>query len=211
MNTLNSNKTDRTEQAAPGGQTTPKKKNTPLSLFLDFFKIGCFTFGGGWSIVAQIQKDYIDERHDITSQDLLDIVGVGRSIPGTMIGNVAYLFGYNQAGVLGGIGATLGICLPPLIILAIVTMFYTAFRDNLYVARALKGVRACVAPVIFSALLRLWKGAFPKKLCCLLFAGACIASAWFNVSSVILIVMGVATGLVCGWLCGRKEEKKEVR
>ena len=210
MNTLNSNETDRAEQNAPGGQTPSKKKNTPLSLFLHFFKIGCFTFGGGWSIVAQIQKDYIDERHDITSQELLDIVGVGRSIPGTMIGNVAYLFGYNQAGVLGGIGATLGICLPPLIILSVVTMFYTAFRDNLYVARAFKGVRACVAPVIFSALLRLWNGAFPKKICYVLFAGACIASAWFGVSSVILIVIGILSGLLIGRITGRKDKEKEV-
>ena len=68
-------------------------------LFGQFFQFGCFTFGGGWSIVAQMQKLYVEKEKTITSQELLDITSVGRSLPGTMIGNVAMLYGYRAAGI----------------------------------------------------------------------------------------------------------------
>ena len=69
-----------------------------LTLFRQFFQFGCFTFGGGWSIVAQMQKLYVEREKTITSQELLDITSVGRSLPGTMIGNVAFLYGYRVGG-----------------------------------------------------------------------------------------------------------------
>lgn len=74
-----------------------------LKLFGQFFQFGCFTFGGGWSIVAQMQKLYVEKEKTITSQELLDITSVGRSLPGTMIGNVAMLYGYRVGGVFCGI------------------------------------------------------------------------------------------------------------
>ena len=68
-------------------------------LFVQFMKFGLFTFGGGWSIVAQMQKLYVEEKHTITAEELLDLTSVGRSVPGTMIGNVAVLYGYRVAGM----------------------------------------------------------------------------------------------------------------
>ena len=73
-----------------------QNKMGPSDVFLYFFRISWFTFGGGWSIVAQMQKDFVDDHPIMTAEELLDIVSVGRSLPGTMIGNVAYLFGYRQ-------------------------------------------------------------------------------------------------------------------
>ena len=66
-------------------------------LFVQFMKFGCFTFGGGWSIVAQMQQLYVEQRHTITNEELLDLTSVGRSLPGTMIGNVAMLYGWREA------------------------------------------------------------------------------------------------------------------
>ena len=77
-------------------------------LFWQFFKIGCYTFGGGWSIVAQMQKEYVEKRHWLTEEELLDITSVGRSLPGLMIGNVSYLFGYHVAGFPGALACLLG-------------------------------------------------------------------------------------------------------
>ena len=90
-------------------------------VFTYFFRISWFTFGGGWSIVAQMQKDYVEKKGELTDEELLDIVSVGRSLPGTMIGNVAYLFGYRQAGILGGVLSVVGMVLPPMIILSVLT------------------------------------------------------------------------------------------
>ena len=78
------------------------EKGRVLSIFLTFLKFGCFTFGGGWSIIAQMQKLYVEQEHTITSEELLDLTSVGRSLPGTMIGNVAMLYGYRVAGIAGG-------------------------------------------------------------------------------------------------------------
>lgn len=167
-------------------------------LYAYFFRIGWFTFGGGWSIVAQMQTDFVEKKKTIESSELLDIVSVGRSLPGTMIGNVAYLFGYHQCGVIGGVLAVLGIITPPLVILSIVTMFYHAFRDNLYVARALVGVRAVVAPVILTAVLKLQKAETPlsKALYYGLCIAGCILSLVFELSSVLVVLAGVAFGVL---------------
>ena len=167
-----------------------------LELYLYFFKIGWFTFGGGWSIVAQMQTDFVEKKRSIESEELLDIVGVGRSLPGTMIGNVAYLFGYHQAGIPGGVMALLGIVTPPLIILSILTFFYTNVRDNVWVAKALTGVRAVVAPVILSAVLKLTKGAFPTKACYALCGVGCVLSLIFHVNSVLVVLLGIIAGLL---------------
>ena len=106
------------------------EKRSALQLFWHFFKVGFYTFGGGWSIVAQMQKEYVEKRHWITAEELLDITSVGRSLPGLMIGNVSYLFGYHVAGFPGAIACVTGMCIPPLLILTVVTWFYTRVRDN---------------------------------------------------------------------------------
>lgn len=175
-----------------------EKLRKALNLYIYFFIIGWFTFGGGWSIVAQMQTDFVEKEKVIKDQELLDIVSVGRSLPGTMIGNVAYLFGYHQSGILGGVMAVLGIITPPLIMLSVLTLFYQTFRDNVWVAKALKGVRAVVAPVILSAVLKLQKTGTtlsPALFYTLCVAG-CLLSFVFQISSVLVVLIGVGIGLL---------------
>ena len=81
---------------------TKQQLRRTLSIFLTFLKFGCFTFGGGWSIVAQIQKEYVEKQRWITDEELLDFTSVGRSTPGLMIGNASVLFGYHAAGGAAG-------------------------------------------------------------------------------------------------------------
>lgn len=178
------------------------KLKTGFRLFMYFFRIGWFTFGGGWSIVAQVQRDFAEKRCEIKAEELLDIVSVGRSMPGTMIGNVAYLFGYHMGGWFSGFMSVMGIALPPMIILTAITFCYTAVSENVYVARALAGVRASVAPIILSAALRLHKGAFPKWYYIVIALVACALSLIFKVSSILIIVLGILAGLILNY---RKE------
>lgn len=165
-----------------------------LSLFLYFFTIGWYTFGGGWGIIAQLQKDYVEGKQEITGEKLLNIVSVGRSMPGTMIGNVAYLFGYEMAGVPGAILSVIGMITPSIIILTVLTFFYTNVKDNVYVAKALMGVRAVVAPVILSAVLKLHKGSFSKWICFVLCGVSIVLSFVFKVSALLIVVMGLVVG-----------------
>ena len=176
-------------------------------LFLDFLAFGCFTFGGGWSIVAQMQKKYVEGRGILTSQELLDITSVGRSLPGLMIGNVAFLFGYHRRGIPGGLVCVLGMVLPPIAILTVVTYCYVMVRDNVYVSRAMAGVRSAVAPIVLSALLRLRKGAFPHPACYGILLGALVLNGAFQVNCVIVILLGAAAGFALSAWTERRDKK----
>ena len=172
-----------------------EKKQSLGSLFWQFFKFGCFTFGGGWSIVSQMQRVYVEERKCITNDDLLDLISVGRSLPGTMIGNVAMIFGVHQGGALGGAMCVLGVVLPPMAILAVITLFYTAFRDSYWVAAAMSGVRAAVVPIILSAGLPMIKSALARRIG-LFIALAALAAYLFGVGCVWLVLGGAVAGIV---------------
>ncbi|MBR1672539.1 MAG: chromate transporter [Fretibacterium sp.] len=189
------------------------KNSTALrALFLQFLKFGCFTFGGGWSIVAQMKELYVDGkghpdlpgRGNLSVEALLDLTSIGRSLPGTMIGNIAMFYGYHTMrpaggplwGILGGLACVLGMVLPPAAVLALITSFYTAFRDNLWAAAAMRGVRTAVVPIVLSALLGMLRGAFRYPPC---LAVALLTFALYflwNVSCVWLVVTGMACGLV---------------
>lgn len=175
-----------------------------LRLFLDFLKLGCFTFGGGLSIVAQMQQLYVEQRHTITDEELLDLTSVARSLPGTMITNTAMFFGYRVAGVPGGFACVIGMILPPLTILSIITVFYSAFRDNPWVSAAMTGVRAAVVPIILSAAVGMVKSAFKFPPCILVMLLTLVLYLGWNVSCVYLILIGG----ICGILISEYYERK---
>lgn len=159
------------------------KAGKAAQVFWFFFKIGFYTFGGGWSIVAQIQKEYVEKRQMLTNADLLDITSVARSVPGIMICNVSYLFGYRMAGFPGAIAGLVGISLPSLIVLTLVTWGYSFLQGNPYVERAMAGVRASVAPIMFMASVKLTSAALADR------------SGW------VFMALAVTAYLLLGWNC----------
>ena len=172
------------------------KLKTAAMIFLTFFRIGCFTFGGGWSIVAQMQKEYVEKEHWITDEELLDFTSVGRSMPGLMIGNASVLFGYHVAGVPGAMATLLGIVIPPVAIMLGVVFLYDLAKDNLYVARAMMGVRAAVVPIIFSALLKLFKSGMKDAACYAIALGALVLCLFVKLNNVLIVLLGAAAGLM---------------
>ena len=177
-------------------------------MFFYFFRISWFTFGGGWSIVAQMQKDFVDDKKELTAEELLDIVSVGRSLPGTMIGNVAMLYGYRVAGVAGGLACLFGMILPPMAVLAVITQFYTAFQNNLWVAAAMRGIRAVVVPIMISAVLGMVGSAFRYPPCYAVMLLVIALYLFFNVNCVYLVVIGAVCGLLIAEFYERKGDKK---
>lgn len=171
---------------------------------MDFFKIGCFTFGGGMSIVAQMQQLYVEKKHVTTSEKLLDITSVGRSLPGLMISNVAMIFGYHQAGLLGGAACVFGLILPPFLVLTALTYFYTTLQDNAWVISAMTGVRAAIVPIIASAALQFAKSAFCCSPCVLVTL-LTFSLYWFmGVSGIWLVVVGALSGILISTFCERR-------
>ena len=167
-----------------------------LMLFAQFVKIGCFTFGGGWGILAQMEQEFINKRKMITKSDLLDLIAVGKSVPGIMIMNVSMLFGYQVAGLFGGLCCLLGMVLPAVVILSLVTVFYDALKDNYWVACAMQGISCAVVPIIGSAALSLGKEAFKAKGGVAICAVAFCFCYFTGISNIILIAVGVLCALL---------------
>lgn len=156
------------------------------------------------SIVAQMQKLYVEEKQVTTSEELLDITSVGRSLPGLMISNVAMIFGYHQAGLLGGLACAFGMIVPPFIVLSVLTYFYTAVQDNVWIVSAMSGVRAAIVPIIASAAINLVKGAFRYPPCVLITLVSFCLYLFLDINCVWLVILGAVSGLA---LCGFYEKR----
>ena len=175
-----------------------KRARQVLELFLQFMKFGLFTFGGGWSIIAQMQQYYGDRRKEITSQELMDLTSVAKSLPGTMIANVAMLYGYRAGGLAGGFAAVFGMILPPMAVIVIISYCYAAFRSNPWVSAAMSGMQAAVVPIIFSAAINLVHGSMPYPPCLVLMALSVAAYLFTSINPIVLVIVGVFAGLALG-------------
>lgn len=167
-----------------------------LLLFWEFIKLGTFTFGSGWSIIAQMEQEFVDKRHWVEQSDLLELIAVGKSLPGIMVANITLLFGYQMAGVLGGICAAIGLCIPAVVTLTIVTAIYDAIKDNYWVWSALKGVQCAVAPIIGGAAISLGKDALTSAMPIIICAVAFVLCYFTSISNLTLVVAGVVIALV---------------
>jgi chromate transporter len=133
-----------------------ERKRRPYGkLFISTLVLSAFTFGGGFVIVSLMKKKFVDELHWIDEEDMLNLIAIAQSSPGAIAVNGAILVGYRIAGVPGALVSILGTILPPLFILSVVSLFYTAFKSNAYVAAALKGMQAGVAAIICDVVLSL--------------------------------------------------------
>ena len=163
-----------------------------LRLLCDFAKMGCCTFGGGWSLIAQMQRLFVEQRKSITSEELLDLTSVAKSLPGVMIGHTAVLYGYREAGAAGALAALLGMTTPPFIILSVITFFYKAFRSSYWVS------------AFMSAVLALAKGSLKYRGCLAVLIG-CFLCYELGVNLYILVFAGGAAGLLISEHAARKE------
>ena len=185
------------------------KLKTGITLFLFFFKIGCFTFGGGWSILAQMEQEFVQKKKWITREELLDLTAVGKTVPGIMITNISMLFGYSVAGWFGGVCAVIGIACPAVLILSIVTFFYQQLKDNELCFAMLKGIRCAVVPIMGSAALSLGKDVFKTKAGSTIGLLAFLAFLLFDIGNVTMILIGIGAALL--WWCVEKRRAAEMR
>ena len=180
-----------------------------FELFWTFFKIGLFTFGGGYAMIANIREEIVEKKKWLTEDELVEIITVAESTPGPIAINMATFVGYKKKGVLGSAFATLGVVLPSLIIIYIISLFLDTFMENKYVAYAFSGIQCAVAFLILKAGIGMFKKLKKKLLPILTFVLTLAALILFeifavNVSSIILIIIGGIVGIVAyGILEGR--------
>ena len=116
-------------------------------IFLVFGKIGAFTIGGGIPMIAAIKSELV-QRGWLKDEDFLDIIALAQTAPGLFAANISILTGYKLRGTKGSVVATVASCLPPFLIILLIAMFFTEFKDNEYVIRAFKGIRPVVVALI---------------------------------------------------------------
>lgn len=166
------------------------------ALFRFFFRTGCFTFGGGWSILAQMEREFVEKEKRITKEELVELAAVGKSLPGIMITNISMLFGYQICGWLGGIAAVLGITCPAVLILSVVAYGYGILKENFWCHCALRGIQAAVIPIIGSVACSLGKEVFASrkgKITGLITFFLCVFT---EISNIAMVLAGAAAALV---------------
>ena len=150
-------------------------------LFGTFFKIGAFTFGGGYAMVALLEHEFVEKKRWLTREEFLDMVAIAESTPGPVAVNSATYIGYKLAGVAGAAASTLAVCLPSFAVIYLISLFFDRFLQLTVVANAFKGIQACVIYLILSAGVAVVLAAMVgcsmlavkfSSICCILFCGA---------------------------------------
>ena len=187
------------------------KHNTPAqeakslgTLFFTFFKIGLFTFGGGYAMIALLEEEFIQRRKWLDKDEFLDMTAIAESTPGPVA--------INSATYLGAATATVAVCLPSFLIIYAISLFFEQFTQLTIIANAFKGIQVCVIYLIFSAGVRMLK-ALDKSpfatgvLAAVMLVMVGLSLAGVSVSSILLILLSGAAG-VAAWLIGRRKEGK---
>lgn len=166
-----------------------------LELFWATFTLSAFTFGGGYVIVPLMRKRFVEEKHWIEEDEMLDIVAIAQSAPGIIAVNTSILAGYRLAGILGSVVAVVATVLPPLITISVIAGFYSLFRDNAAVSAVMQAMQAAVAAVIVDAVMKMGATAVKDRG----IIAPAVMLACFLASFVLKINVAVII-LVCGAL-----------
>lgn len=166
-------------------------------LFFGMLSISAVTFGGGFVIVTLMKRKFVDEKQWITEQEMLDMTALAQSSPGAIAVNAAILVGWKVAGLAGMLAAVLGTVLPPMAILAAVSLGYQAFAGNRYVSLALRGMQSGVAAVILDVSLSLGQHVMKdgQKAHLFIMAAAFIATFFLRVNVIWIILCAAAAGI----------------
>ena len=159
-----------------------------FEIFLSIFKIGAFTFGGGYAMIPLIEQEVVNNKKWLNKDEFMDVLVVAQSLPGAMAINASIFLGYRIAGILGAISALIAVILPSFIIIILIAAFFMQFRNNYYVNAAFMGITAAVPMLVLVGAISLAKG-IPKNLRSLItILISLIALIFFHINPVVVII-----------------------
>lgn len=176
-------------------------------IFFTFFKIGAFTFGGGYAMVPLIQREASEKNGWVTDEDILDIVAIAESTPGPIAINSATFVGYRACGVMGSVCATLGVVLPSFIIILTISGILRQFQENVYVRYAFRGIRCGVLALIVKAMWGMYKKCRKNVPAYIVMAAAFTLVAFVKVP-VLWVISGCAVFGIATYFAMGKEGKR---
>ena len=184
-----------------------------LSLFLTMMKIGIFTFGGGYAMIALLENEFVEKKKYIEKDEFLDMVAIAESTPGPIAINAATYLGYKHLGFLGSLVATVGVIIPSFIIIFAISLFFDAFLSFTLVEYAFRGIQVCVIYLIFSAGLKMLKSMKKTPFSVIIVSTVVICMLVFSVlavkfSSILYILICGCIGLFVYFLNALKKHKE---
>lgn len=167
-----------------------------FEIFLSIFKIGAFTFGGGYAMIPLIEQEVVNNKKWLNKDEFMDVLVVAQSLPGAMAINASIFLGYRIAGILGAISALIAVILPSFIIIILIAVFFMQFRNNYYVNAAFMGITAAVPMLVLVGAISLAKG-IPKNLRSLItILISLIALIFFHINPVVVIIVSGVYGAI---------------
>ena len=185
-----------------------------FKLFLIMFKIGLFTFGGGYAMVSIVENEIVTRKAWISHDEFLDMLAISESTPGPIAVNSATYIGYKLGKVWGAIFATLGVVLPSFIVISLVYLVYDIFSSITLVAAAFKGIQTCVVFLIFMSAVKMWKKLEKNVFNYIISISALIVILCFSLfsidfSAIYYILISALISLIINTIS--KIKKKEVK
>ncbi|SHK11997.1 chromate transporter [Paramaledivibacter caminithermalis] len=172
-----------------------------IKLFLIFFRIGAFTFGGGYAMIPLIEEEIVNKNQWIEEEEFLDIIALAQSIPGALAVNTAAYIGYRKFGFLGAVTACLGAVLPSFFIILIIAKFLIGTMDKRLIEKIFKGIRPAVVSLILVAFFKLKKGVNKTAFSYVVVTATILLVTVFKVHPIFIIIMSG----IFGYLCFQKE------
>ena len=185
-----------------------------LWLFLTMLKIGLFTFGGGYAMIALLENEFVEKKKWLEKDEFLDVAAIAESTPGPIAINAATYIGYKNAGMIGSMIATLGICIPSFVIIYAISLFFDAFLSLTLVAYAFKGIQICVVYLILTAGLKMLKQMKKTAFNIIIISITLICMVVFSLfavkfSTIFYILLSGACGVAVYLLGKIRKEKKQ--
>jgi len=175
-----------------------------LDLFVSFFKIGLFTFGGGYAMLPMLQREVVDRHHWVTEEDVLDYYAIAQCTPGVIAVNTATFVGTKLRGALGAAVATVAVVFPSVIIITVISTILKSFASYEIVQHAFAGIRVAVSALVIASVSKLFKKGVKDALSFGIFAASLILIILFDLSPVWIVAACVLLGTALVW----KENKK---
>ncbi len=185
-----------------------------VSLFLTLLKIGFFTFGGGYAMIALLENEFVSKKKWLEKDEFLDVAAIAESTPGPIAINAATYIGYRNAGVVGSVIATLGICIPSFVIIYAISLFFDAFLSLTYVAYAFRGIQICVVYLILSAGLKMLKQMTKTAFNMIIISATIVCMVTLSVlavkfSTIFYILLNGTVGVIVYLLGKLKKEDRQ--
>ena len=174
-------------------------------IFLVFAKIGAFTIGGGIPMIAAIKTELV-ERNWLNDEDFIDIITLAQTAPGLFAVNISILTGHRLRGTKGSVVATIASCLPPFLIILMVAMFFTNFKDNEYVIKAFKGIRPVVVALIGVPMIDMIKATKMRCWSWVIVMSSMTLVCFLKVSPVYILICVIVMSLFISWYKERRRK-----